>query len=519
MPNDTGTTATPFAGDITPNNSDISSSGSNGNSSDANGNSSDANGNSSNAYTFPSMILSPSPGTLVNGGALGNYTFDQYTIKLKVTLYHNGEKYDLTPYIMQVKTHMALGEPSGQFTLLLTFQKRWDLFIQPQDYVEIRFSRYLPDPPIAMRGLVSNVRRTRVMDDSGKMHRAITVNGENYGKLWREYQIQYLVAQPGQTNTSGIDTDPAVGLFFPMLTENFGIGSTQNDVPVAPADLMQGITDKMLNAQVTAMQQVNPQMPLLTCIAKVLPDYLLNYLQIQQSQGTAYTLIQQYGNAPWCEWFIDEAARGPVFFYRNTPFKSQDGSYVFPESEPDANYFFHPHISDADLIEEDVGHTDAETYSYFFTYPSTSLIDQIAWKAYIIGREQLTQSTEADSQNITDPHVETENLYRFGFQMLQIGSPAISTTESDQGQALSTKMNGWLVNAFKWAPQMLNGTLRIKGNEHMRIGRYMTNDSTKEEYYIESVDHEINIAQTGSMGNDNVYSFTTTVGITRGRRL
>lgn len=471
-------------------------------------------------YSLTSITLSNSPGVLFNAGTLSNASFDRYTLKLKVTLYHNGVPYDLTPYIMQLKTHMSLSEPSGKFTMMLTFQKRWDEFIQPQDYVEIQFSRYLASPPIMMRGLVSNIRRTRIMSESGKLHRAITVNGENYGKLWRQYQINYQVNLPGQTNQNGIDTDPAVGLMFPQLTYNYGIG-TPNDVSdIKPTDLMQGITDKMLNAQVRAMQKVNPQMPLLNLLPSVLFDYSLNYLQIQQVQGSIYSLIQQYGNAPWCEWFIDDFSDGPVFFYRNTPFKRRDGQLSFPESLPDQSYFIHPEISDIDIIEEDTGHSDREAYSYFFTYPTTYLVEQAAWKAKIIADQNIKSiEDEANTTNISNPHVDLDNLYRYGFQKIEIGSPAISARDDFNALNLSLKMNRWLVDSFVWAPMMLNGTIRMKGNEHMRIGRYFTNISTNEEYYIESVDHDIVIGQVDSDGGDNVFSFQTTLGVTRGRSL
>ncbi|UOF90761.1 hypothetical protein LSG31_00315 [Fodinisporobacter ferrooxydans] len=475
----------------------------------------DSTGNSVQSYTLPSVTLAKAPGILFNAGSLSNARFDQYTIKMKVTLYHNGTAYDVTPYIMQLKTHMSLGEPSGRFTILTSFQKRWDLFAQPQDYVEIRFSRYLPDPPIIMRGLVGNVRRTRIMDSSGKLQRAITINGENYGKIWNKYQINYLVNQPGM-QSGGTDTDPAIGLMGAQLYENYGIGANGNG-DIAPADLMQGITNVMLNKQIQAMQQVNPQMPLLKLISNILPDYFINGFQLQQAQGSVYSLVQQFGNSPWCEFFIDEAWDAPVFFFRNTPFTTSDGKLVWQESLPDTTYFLHPHIRDYDIIQEDVGHSDSEVYSYFFTYPANFYADQLAFKSIAIIREQITNiNRESDSSNITNPYVDLDNLYRYGFQLLQIGSPLIPSESPDGGLQLSIKMNQWLAKSFGWAAQMLNGTLLLKGNEHMRIGRYFTNDSTNETYYIESVDHSITIGQAGSNGGDNVFSFQTSVGVIRG---
>jgi hypothetical protein len=464
------------------------------------------------------VTLGKSPGTLGRSGSLTNQSWEEYTIKLKVILYHNGEKHDLTPYVLQIKTSMQLGQPSGRFALLLSFQMRWDLYVQPQDYVEIYFGRYSDPPPIIMRGLVSNVRRTRIVDQSGKVHRAITINGQNFGKIWENYTIQYLVQEPGQT-LAGTDVDQAVGnLMAAMLTENYGIGNTK-DLTISNADLMQGIVDKMLNPQLKALQQVIPQIPLLQTSIKVLSDYQIPNMQIQSQQGNVWSLLEQFGNKPWCEWFIDDFDDGPIVIYRNTPFKKKGGTLALSESLPDWRYFKHLYISDADIIEEDVGKTDSEAFSYFFTYPTQQANMQDDPKARIIGFQPLSIEQESDTTNITNPHVDFNNLYRYGFKDIQIASNSIPIGSDTSYIQQSLKMNQWLVNCFSWTQDMLNGTIRMKGNENMRIGRYFTNTSTKEEYYIESVDHEVTISQIESLGNDGMYSFQTTVGVTRGRRI
>jgi hypothetical protein len=135
----------------------------------------------------------------------------------------------------------------------------------------------------------------------------------------------------------------------------------------------------------------------------------------------------------------------------------------------------------------------------------------------------MTAEQESDTSIISNPHVDLENMYRFGFKSLMIPSNAIPVIpDSDIPVDLMLQaqtMNEWLVRSFVWSHKMLNGTMRVKGNEHLRIGRYVTQKSTSEEYYIESVDHEITIAQPGSLGNDSSYRFDSTIGLTRGRHL
>lgn len=474
-------------------------------------------------------IINKVPGELNSSQPLGNVKFDKHKIKLNVSLYHNGEKFDLTPYVLQVKTHMAIGEPAGRFTLLMNFKKRWDRFVFAMDYIEISFSRYLDDPPIMMRGFVGNVRRTRIADSTGKVHRAYTINGENFGKIWSNYYIEYLVQEVGQT-LQGFDIGltTSTDLIFPMLSENYGIASS---VPasgnILNSDLVNGFIDKMLNPYINVLRLVTPQIPtLIPAISTQSYFQITNTGLIQKVENqNVYDVMNQFGNRPWCEYFIDDFSNGPVLFYRDAPFKDDQGNLILDASNPSvgtlADYYMHPKIDDTHIIEEDVGVSDNEVYSYFFTYPAIFMYAQVDPRAIILGKT-LSLAQEMDTSNIYNPHIEADNLNRFGFKSLQIASNSIPLSADQNGLsqdaiALANTMNSWLTKAFRWSHKMINGTIKLKGNEHLRIGRYVTQTSTQEEFYIESVDHEITVSQIGSLGNDNVYQFTTTIGVTRGR--
>lgn len=461
---------------------------------------------------------------LRNSQPLGNVSFDKHKIRLSVSLYHNGEKIDMTPHILQVKTHMGIGEASGRFTLLLTFKKRWERYVTPMDYVEISFSRFLTDPPTMMRGFVGNIRRTRIMDSSGKLHRAYTINGENFGKIWSNYYIEYLVQEIGQTRT-GTDIDPSTdSLMANMLSENYGImrsipasGNIQN------ADLVRGFLDAMLNPYIDVLRSNNPHIPRLNSYINVLSDYaIINGPLIQGiNNQTVYDVLNQFGNRPWCEYFIDDYSDGPLLMYRNTPFKDENGFYPISESEPKSEYDMIVDIDDTHIIEEDVGTSDNEVYSYFFTYPTVAMYAQVDPRAMILGDTAFSIEQESDTVAIYNPHVDLNNMSRFGFKPLMIASNSIPFESSgDLSQSsiqLAQNMNIWLVKSLAWSQNMLNGTIKLKGNEHLRIGRYVRQHSTGEEYYIESVDHDISLSQVGSTGNDGSYHFETTIGVTRGR--
>lgn len=614
-----------------------------------------------------------------------------YNPKLSVKAWHGTTEYDLTPYILQAVTHRQMGEVQGQWSVLVQYRedKRWDKLLSSMDYVEIAMSRYSATPQIRMRGFISNVRRTKTIDPSGNLRRTITINGNDFGKLFAKYQIYYAADVPGQTTQSS-DVDPAQMLLDPLLYENLGVGGDGSNAVYPLSHLIPDLVSAAIKPWIDALRQKTPNIPYLVVPEpNILPDFQLSYLTLQSMQGGLDSAINQFANQPWCEWFIYETNTGPQVMNRNAPFKDSSGNYIWTESALSGDWA-NVEISAEDIIEYDVGTSDNETYDYFFTYPALFPGGDIVYKFTVIGSggpnggPEFGNGTAAQKQAVesnlttpTNPKILHDSIYKYGLQIMEIASPAIScmatsivtegggspsssasrdsivsTAEqylgvhyvpggtspsgfdcsgfvqyvfaqngiklprvaSDQSKVgtplsymrntdpqpgdlcffqmsanggidhvgiwvsstefisatvhsgiaygsltdpsldgpywsqfyqfstdvlngsvsnqttstsgvdpalvqLSIKMNMWLVQAFGWAPQMINGTLRIKGNENITIGRYLTNTADNEEYYVESVDDVFTISQIGSTGNDNLFSYIQTVGVTRGRSL
>lgn len=457
------------------------------------------------------------------------YTVKQYRPQLKVYAWHGNTRYDLTPYVMQATTHRALGEPMGNFALLLTFKKRWDVTLTPMDYVEIYMGRFSKTPIIQMRGFISNVRRTRVMDQTGKWRRTITINGNDYGKLLKQYQIYYMANIPGQV-LQGTDTDPAQGLLAPLLTENMGIFTDSITGLVPLQKFISEVIKVTLKPWIDSLRKTCNAIPQLIVSTNVKSDYALNWMSLQSLQGALDGVIDQYANAPWCEWFFIDAPDGPKLIHRDTPFKDRKGKYIYASSALNEKYWTTNWIDDSSIKEEDIGKSDAEVYDYFFTYPSLFPDGDIAYKYALIEAGELGDSSnpsfakESDINYPTNPKVLRDFIYKYGLKILEVGSPAlpiidaVGTSISDPlSMKLSIVMNMWLVKAFEWAADMHNGTLKVMGNENLVIGKYLYSRGVQEEYYVESVDQVFAAGQPNSQGNDGVFSFESTLGVTRGR--
>src|SRR5690606_5047312 len=107
-----------------------------------------------------------------------------------------------------VRVVKSVREPAGGFTV--TFPDQHDQeggdtvygLVEPMDLIEIRMAADAfkhPRPsrdsvaprtyPIMMRGFVSSVSRVQSMGGDGKPQRAVTISGQDYGKIWQIVQV------------------------------------------------------------------------------------------------------------------------------------------------------------------------------------------------------------------------------------------------------------------------------------------------------------------------------------------
>lgn len=451
------------------------------------------------------------------------FNVTQYAPKLRVTAWRGTTKYDLTPYIMQARTSKDIGQPMGQWALLLTYQVHWHKLLSPMDYVEIAMSRYHDTPQVIMRGFVTNLRITKTMSENGQFRRTITINGNDYGKLFEDYQIYYAANQPGQTGT-GSDQDPAQYLLAPMLQSNFGMFNEPSNDLVPLNELVPQFVQYTIQPWIKALQKNTPDIPNISAPKpNVLSDYQLNWLSLQSMRGSVANIINEYANVPWCEWFVYDTPTEPKVIHRNTPFKSATGAYIFQDSEL-RTAFSTITVTDEETLQFDIGRTDSEVADYFFTYPTMFTGGDLAYKYAVIGQTKEFAGNglgaEANLYSPTNPKVLESQVYRYGMRIMETATPAIPvvTDKNDpQGAKLSIKLNMWNVFAFGWAEDMYNGTIQIRGNENITIGRYVFLKDEGIEGYVQSVDQVFTVSQPSSRGNDNTFSFQTTLGITRGR--
>ncbi|MHB1418302.1 MAG: hypothetical protein ACYCX4_01755 [Bacillota bacterium] len=426
---------------------------------------------------------------------------DRYTpvVDLKITV--QNEAKDLTPDFVKFTTHKGLGEPTGTWSIILKSRKdnqgkTWFDKIRPQDMVVIRFARLAKNkakPPVIMRGFVDNVRETYAIDDQGKPHRAILINGRDYGKLLLVIKVYYLY-----------ELDPVASLLNDnRLEANFGIPSGE----LKPNQFIELVNEKIILPEITKMQKFNKYLMPLEIAASVADYYRVNTFQVQAFAGSVWNLMDYYSNIPWCELFVTEGETAPLLIFRPTPFKNRSGQYT-----QSGGTITEVPISKRDIETMDLGYSDNEAYSYFFTYATQALISKIAFKAESVQLQSIEEGRNTSTPS--NPTILEESLNKYGFRPLELESPFIPILQGNKENEImpkdvrdmSLRMNKWLVDVFGHNQDLRNGTITIKGYEEARIGRCLTIDD-KEEYYIESVDHEVTAFETAK----------STLGVTRGR--
>ncbi|MFZ5686989.1 MAG: hypothetical protein ACOY9Y_02175 [Bacillota bacterium] len=409
---------------------------------------------------------------------------------------------DPMPDAVRITTHKRLGEPAGAWSIQLTTKKdsqgrTWADRVKPMDYVVIWLGRFSTQPPVIMRGFVDNVREALNIED-GKPQRYVLINGRDYGGLLQRIKIYYLY-----------DKDPTAGLIGARLEFFYGVPARDFKVE----DFIPLLNDKVISPRIANFRKYNKG--IVDMITKInIPDNLtLNGIQIQPYEGPLLGLIEMVQGKPHVEFFVTETEEAPALVHRWAPLKKWDGKYARTDSDPTGDPLFTDLELDAnDRISRDLGFSGNEAFSYFFTYPTQSLVSKLALKSttyYFYVPQDMY-----DLEKPSNPKIIQDNLDRFDFLPLEVATPFMPAQNPDETvldtgmRQMALELNQWLVDVYGHNHELKNGTIQIKGNEGARIGRYVYFKDLDMEFYIEGVDHEFVVKE----------SFTTTLTMTRGRK-
>lgn len=412
---------------------------------------------------------------------------------------------DLLPWLGEgggVRVSKSIREPAGGFTL--SFLDRIDLAtldtlyasIEPMDLIEIRMAH---DPseyaktgtlPIMMRGFVSSVRREEAMSANGQPSRRVTVQGQDYGKIWQMFQIYYLQNQAlGELYLSP----------FKFL-EKFG---TQFDtmLPVGGffADFLAQVLDPYLQGLTWAGNKTIPGLvsqftPAVSVDGTVSPFTLASF-----NGGSAWQLLSELLDVgPFNELYVEDTETAVLAVLRPTPFRSVAGDFV--QSGATAETIRVPR-SDVQSIASERSDRDVANY-FWATSPHWALIRD--------GDLRLA-AQQGSAESMQSFGEQNSSLGRYSLRRLEestaMGPPGVLSNAGD-GDANTERSAGALETGWLEQRRLTlkaqnkdnvvfeSGAIRMRGNERIKPGRYVRLTPSADPrddgpmYYAVRVDHE-----------------------------
>jgi murein DD-endopeptidase MepM/ murein hydrolase activator NlpD len=463
-----------------------------------------------------------------------SYTVAKFELTMRTPIMLATADRAVHPDVLMVQTHKDIGQVAGTFTLRLvarrnTEHKTWAQIIKPGDYVEIRLANNWvvspADETLVMRGFVDATTESKGETTDGSPSAYVEIQGRDYGKLLlRSLFVLYpSVNKYGVAYGSHI-TDwaaPELDLYHLPLAM------------VQPADfvnkimaLVTGSGDAAAGGHPSGIMPIPQGAPdFKISVGKSLDDFVIVNPTEAPYTGSVWNLLSYYQNAPYWEMFVTDdtnlAGEGaptgdsglqPQFVWRRSPYHNKD--FKVAAQKPDANLIF-PDVSVSlvrDVEQMGLTRTDEQAFSYFLCIPRIDNDMDEGWWLMFSPPQQWGGSAIWD-QTITR---------WLGFAPLEApltlapaGSAEMgSSTETTVAVDLSTnfkpvadEFSQWLADVYTRNYLYESGTITVKGNPALRIGRHLTIEETGQQLYIETVDHNFTVDPLG---------FHTTVGVTRG---
>lgn len=203
-------------------------------------------------------------------------------------------------------------------------------------------------------------------------------------------------------------------------------------------------------------------------------ETLMDYTAFTTYSGSLWNFIKELGNAPFCETFWECVDEKPTLFHRRTPFNREDWNALPLVVIPDSS-----------LVTDNTGRSDLETYT-----------------VYSVQMDCLGD----DFTNIYRPLWYPPYYSKYGISQLEVH------IIYDIGGGVENPeevKNSYFIDLFNWNVKnalMANGTLVVKGSNQYTIGSRVVLESNGMEFYVEGVSQIFNAFQ----------SWTTQLQVTRG---
>lgn len=361
--------------------------------------------------------------------------------------------------VLSLTTTRDMEQDCPTFSMNIVYRNDWFTKIGSNDLVTIALQR----PPEAKHnvlvGLVDDVRKTTDFS-TGKPVRAFTLTGRGFNKALQNFTVG---------TVSELTVTASIQGFFSTMLEVFS--------GAAPAVIIKGVLDNYIgmgcNYRFANGKTFKDYYQESIKNVSNGNEFLADATAFTSFQGGLWDFLKELKNAPFNEMFWEIINDRPTIIFRPTPFNKDNWNSLQSVT-----------IKDVDIINENLGRSDLETYV-----------------VYKVKAETFGGDTDILGYL---PYWYPPYYTKYGITRLEVYSKYLEYNGDD----LST-IQDKMKDIFNWNIKnnyMENGTITVKGLNCYKVGTRVKIASTGMEYYCEGVTHNFNFG-TG---------WTTTLSLTRG---
>lgn len=359
---------------------------------------------------------------------------------------------DVDNDIISVSTTRSMGQDCPTFTINLTWRRNWYTTLASNDLILIRMQR--PPEVIAtiFFGLIDDIRKVTDFS-SGQPQRSVQVTGRGLAKAFVNFDVGLI---------KNVSIDTGTGFFAGLL----------DLVDCDSYDAIKAVIDSYVGKAIKYSFGNGKLFENYFVYSGNHHSYekLVDYTSYTSYNGSLWNFIKELGNAPFNETYWEVVNNKPNLVHRRTPFNKKDW-LLLPRIT----------IKDMDIVSDNTGRSDLETYTLFSVQMSVGEIDNVyppLWYPPFYAKYGLTQLSVDTSYQI---------LYE--------------DTDSAVGEFFKELFNFNIKNNI-----FSNGTIVVKGSNRYKVGQRIIMESENLEYYVESVSHSFSCYG----------SWTTSLSVTRG---
>lgn len=361
--------------------------------------------------------------------------------------------------VISVQTSRDMGADAPTFSISLTRRRKWHKLIASNDLIGIQMVRPPEKNRTVFVGLVDDVRKSITMGSDGKPQRSIIVSGRGMAKAL----IQFDIGQVPESET--------VSVKIGWLANN-GINFAGVNADVIIQSVWDNLVKRFVNYKFADGRNLFDIAK--TQLSARTGAKLSNDMGLINWQGSLWAFVKQVTDEPFNEIFWETDGQYPILKVRPTPFNKTEWNNL--ESYT---------LTDDEVVAEDIGRSDVETFTLFSVGMSAYFSSQDVFKTH--GIQPIWYEPYKEKYGIRRLHVESVYTSWAGRE----GQTALEDMDVvKQLSAYSQDLYNWNIKNN----QFYNGTLVVRGSNRFKVGTRLSYFSEEEgetlEFYIRSVSHQ-----------------------------